>query len=160
MTPGEFDIHGRERRKQRIYEILSDSDILDENKKLILGYVKYRMVESGLSPLRQEKVISNLMVFAGFLKKSFDKANRDDIQHIIAAVYDVPSNKRKGEKLANSTKAAYCKILKTFYCWLRKSEHPEETDWLKPPKYEPKKLTRSDKLFWEDVEKLSRAAMN
>jgi len=159
-TPGVFDIHGREKRQKRIYEMLSESDILDENKRLIRDYVKYRTVESGLSPLRQEKIISNLMVFAGFLGKSFKEADKADIQRIIEAVYTMPSNKRKGENLADSTKSAYCKILKSFFCWLKSSEHPEETAWLKPPNYEPKKLSKSDKLFWEDVEKLSRASMN
>ena len=177
-----WDIHGRERRRQRIEEILKESDIAPENEKLILRYVDYRTTQSSISELRQEKLISNLRTFAGFLGKPFTEATREDIERILSDVYNmnprglliqerakargeitriVYERARNGEpRLKESTRNAFAKSLKMFYVWLKEEKHPKETDWIKPPSYRPAKLRTEDKLFWEDVEKLSKAAMN
>ncbi len=150
-SPGEIDIHGRVRRRQRIEEILKESDICEENQKLILEYVEYRTVESSISRLRQEKIISSLRTFAGFLGKDFRNATKNDIAGIVKDVYNMnPSYlrmqedlKKKGKidkityrsdpnnrkRLSDSTKNAYVKILKKFFVWLKNEKHPEETDW-------------------------------
>lgn len=160
MNPGDIDIHKRARRRQRAEEILKESDICEENKNLILEYIEYRTVESSLSLLRQEKIISNLLIIARFLGKDFRTVNKKDIERTVREVYNMPSNKRPGEKITNSTKNTYCKILKKFFVWLKKNDHPEETDWLKPPRCEIKKLRKQERLYWEDIEKLSKVATN
>lgn len=177
-----IDIHGRDRRRQRIEELLNESGILKENRQLIMRYVDFRTVQSDISLLRQEKIISNLMTFAGFLDKPFKEADKGDIERIVNNVYSMSPSyilrqqraKGRGEidnieyvpeknnkkKLAASTRNCYCKILKMFFVWFKGERHPKETEWLEPPRYKPKKLTTEDKITWSDVEKLSKAATN
>jgi integrase/recombinase XerD len=147
------DIHGRTRRRQRIEEQLNEAtDILPENKTLILEYVDDCTVGDDISPMRAEKLISNLWIYGRFLGKNFREADRADISRISKQVYALP--------LADSTKNGYCKILKKFYTWLRQDKHPKETDWLNPPKVKIEKLDPQQRLYWEDVIQLSTGARN
>jgi integrase len=70
------------------------------------------------------------------------------------------SDKNNKKRLALSTRSTYIKVLKGFFVWLKKKKCPEETDWITPPAYQPNKLRTEDKITWEDVEKLSKAATN
>jgi integrase len=159
-APRDIDIHKREKRRTRIEQILKGSEIVEEDKKLILEYVNYRTIESGICLLRQEKIISVLLIYGRFLGKSYRDATKEDIIHITQEVYAMPSNRRTGGKLADSTKNGYVKVLKKFFIWLKQEEHPKETDWLKPPRPMINRLDKQQRLYWEDAEALSRAADN
>jgi integrase len=177
-----WDIHGRKKRRDRIEELLKESDIEPENVKLILRYVDYRTTQSNITELRQEKLISSLRTFAGFLGKPFTEATKADIERILSDVYNMnpkgllrqerakqrgdisrivyEREKDGGPKLKDSTKNSYAKCLKMFYVWLKGNKHPKVTDWIQPPSYKSAKLRTEDKIFWADVEKLSKAATN
>ena len=162
-----WDIHGRERRRERVEEILKESDVGSENVKLILRYVDFRTTQSSISPLRQEKIISSLRTFAGFLGKPYTEATRKDMESVLSDVYNMnpkslltqerakkrgqitrivyEREKNGGPKLKDSTKNAYAKCLKMFFVWLKEDKHPKETDWIEPPTYRPIKLRTEDK---------------
>lgn len=159
--PREVDIHNRQKNHKRALEALENSKICEENKELILKFVRYKRLSTNISIARQSKYYRYLRILAELLKKPFDKATTEDIEELLEKIYNRPVKRGETVKEASLwTKKDMTIILKAFYKWLKGCENPKETAWIKLIKIENPVLGPDDLLSWEDVEKLSSVCMN
>lgn len=158
---GNFDINKKEIKVKSAKRKLLEANICKKNKELILKYVKYRVLADNLGLDRQYKYMIYLRVIAEYLGKPFDKATKKDIEKLLEKIYNKEAKwgEKKG-RLSVWGKHDYARILKTFFKWLKGCENPKETSWIKPLKPEMERLRPDEILTWDDVVKLSRAAMN
>ena len=158
-----IDIRNREQVKKDALKKLNASDICEENKKRILEFVDYKIEEDGIEVLRQIKYIGKLRLIAEHLEMPFDKATKADIQQLVKKIYSLKVALGKGKtpkEITESNKADYLINLKTFFKWLKHSEHPEETEGIKIPKGKRKVVSYSDMLTWEDIVFLTKFVVN
>jgi site-specific recombinase XerD len=133
----------REKQKEIYLKKLQESGISGTDKKLILEFVKYKVEEDQIEIVRENKYLMHLRILGEHLKKPFNKASKDDIKQLLNTLYT--KDIKRGEtikKLSESSKADYVIILKTFYKWLKKTENPEETAWIKPISVKKKNALR------------------
>jgi len=153
--------NNREKQKAAVLKKLHESNISEADKKLILEFVNYKTEEDRIGIIRQNKYLMHLRILAEHLKKPFDNATKEDIKKLLNEMYSM--NVKRGEtvkKISESSKADYTIILKTFYKWLKGTEKPEETAWIKPISVKKKRLRPDEIIQWEDAVLLSKSAMN
>lgn len=152
-TEGEFlDIHKRGVRLKSAKNMLSKSGICQHNKDLIRKYVDDRILEDNIAILTQEKNINLLRNIAEILGKPFDEATTKDIKRVMGEIYK--------RDVSEATKYDYGQRLRRFFKWLRKTDSPEETAWIKRKKPKPKRLLPEDQITWDDAVRLSNASLN
>jgi len=61
-------------------EALTASGICEENKQLILGFVRHKKVAENIGISRQTKYLHYLRIFAEILEKRFDEATIPDLE--------------------------------------------------------------------------------
>ena len=141
-----IDIHNFRNWYKSELRRVSDSGISDNNKKLILDFNRYLVLENR-SLARRIKVLSCLKLIAVKLGKDFDKATKEDL------IQYIESLETSGYK--EWTKHTIKSILKKFYKWLKGNNqyYPEEISWLKAAKSKGIKLPE-ELLTKEEVVKL------
>ena len=106
-----FNTSGKLEKTTRL--LLSDPNVLDANKKLILKFQE-ALFAGGLSPARVEIYIRQLRHVARLLnKKSLEKASKKDIIKVLNWVERQPYTKW--------TKATFRVVVKRFFTWLGKT---------------------------------------
>jgi len=145
-----FDIHDFKLRAEYAVRRLKDSDVSERNKKLILSFRDFCVLE-GISVGRIERYLCVLRLLAELLKKDYDKATKNDIIKLVTTI-------QTNENLAAWTKSTYKKMLKRFYKWLKKTgdEYPEQVKWMKtsPKRNEIKLPGNGDMITEKEIEKL------
>ena len=155
------DIYHQERVKEAALKKLHSSNISEENKKLILDFIAYKVDVDHIKISQEIKYIVKLRILAEHLNKDFDTATKPDIQQLLKEIFSMDVTYGSTEtKLVDSGKNMYGKILKTFYKWLKKTDSPEETKWIKSIKVKVQCFSTNDVLTWNDVVFLSGYAMN
>lgn len=120
MTPLKLDIHEYDKRYSVSISNLKNGTInhktgktektSERNIELILKFDN-RCKKEGLSLPRRERIIGALNTLAKhFIKKDFDKVNREDMEKIQDLILDAP--------YSLWTKKTYFSILKKFFKWL------------------------------------------
>ena len=156
-----WDIHHRDKKYERAMKALKDSKICKENKDLILRFVRHKRIGENLSVARQTKYLHYMRILAELLEKPFDRATPEDIEKLLEKVYNRPVKRGETIKEASPwTKRDMAILLKTFYRWLKKTDKPKETEWIKPMTIEDPVLGPDDLLTWEDIEAMGRVSMN
>ncbi len=145
------DIHNYEKRLEYYLDKLNK--VRDENKEIILKFIKYLLAE-GISKGRMAKYIYCLINIAKLLNKTFEDANKDDI-------VDVVSKIETNKKWSDWTKHEHKVVLRRFYKWLRNSEdYPPEVKWIKIKKEKNYEKLQGKILTIEEVEKLANVTDN
>jgi len=167
-----IDIHNRERTNRTLKKRLENADICSENKYLIKKFIKYKIEESEISVLRQNKYFSTLRIIAEKFKecykdKLFKESTKEDFNSLLKYIFSIKirhggSDKKPTLKpMSPATREDYAIQLKTFLTWMDENNYPVKGEWIKVPRREkPKRLRPDELLTWEDIVKLSRAAMN
>jgi site-specific recombinase XerD/ribosomal protein S27AE len=125
----------------------------NKNRKLILDFYRYCMMQ-GLSRPRLLKYLGALEYFSKTLDKDFDKADRKDIENLVAVIQErnTTSWTKHGQKI----------MIKRFYKWLKGNdeEYPPEVKWLKSSRKKcDEKLPSEGELLNEDeIRKLIETA--
>ena len=156
-----IDIYDRKKTNKNILNRLKNADICQRNKELILNFVEHKKLYDNIGIGRQTKYMVKLRILAEHLKKPFDKATKKDIEELLKTIYE-KKVKRGGvmAELTTSGRADYALMLKLFMVFVKGEEHPEESDWIKPPRVKKKRLSASEIITWDDVVMLSTHAMN
>lgn len=102
---------------------ITQSGLSEQNKKLIFGF-REDCVLRGLSKPRIVKCLTNLKRLAEWLGKDFDKADKEDVKHVVGVI--------QGADYSLWTKHGFKVILKRFYKWLYQTEeYPPLVSWIK-----------------------------
>jgi site-specific recombinase XerD len=120
-----IDIHNYAHETENQLKLLDGANISAKNKKIIKDFYAHAL-NNDMGYARVTKYIRILREIAGILKKDFDKADRKDIEKIIAHVKQ--ENCSEGGK-----KYDFKVILKRFYKWLKGDDeiYPKEVSWIK-----------------------------
>lgn len=156
-----LDIHDYDMQLNRCKQKVVTSQITENNKKRILDYDRARQLD-GTAIATRIRTIYCLIDYAKILGKDMDKAGKEDIKDFIYAI-----DSRKGYSVY--TKAKYRAVIKKFFKWIKYGDeylgnvdYPDEVKWIKvhvKKKDEPK-ISRTDILTEEEIEKLIKAADN
>lgn len=107
MPFSKIDIHDRKGRLKRLMERVDESDISEDNKKLLREYRTYNESEN-LSLSRIEKNIQTLFLIARMIDKPFNELKEEDVINTVARI-------NTNEKWKDSTKRDFKVIFKKFY---------------------------------------------
>jgi integrase len=129
---------------------LKESDISARNKELILKFHDNCFAE-GLTVRRTLVYASYLPRLAAILGKDFDKATKEDLQHLVAQI--------ERSDYAERSKYDLKVVIKKFYKWLLGNNefYPPEVRWIKM-KMNGRKMLPEELLTQEDVKKLIGSA--
>jgi len=136
-----------ENMKERIQK---NSDILPENKKLILDFHRYLDLQE-YSINRQYKYLVMLPKWAQQLHIPFNKAKKEDIETLVLWL-------KKRKDIGDTTKLHYKIILKRFYKWLGNDEYPECVKFIKTTEKKYNKKLPKDMFTERDIRRLLKAA--
>lgn len=149
-----LDIHDYDLSiKSVVKRIKNHEKISEKNKKTILKFYDHCAAE-GLSKARMEYYLNRLSLLAQWIKKDFEKANKNDVKSVMRKVNEMP--------YTEWTKKDYRVTLKKFYKWLRKIDekgvYPEEVSWITTTAKKDKQDLPCDLLTEEDISKMIGAA--
>ena len=113
-----LDIHHYDKRlEQALVKLKAESSVLEENKKTILSYIKYRQAQ-GLSIPRQVCYIFTLRKLSTLLPNRLENANKDDLVSVISQI--------EREDTSFEMKRTEKECIKCFYRRLKRGEEGEE----------------------------------
>lgn len=115
-----IDIYNIEKKLSTAERSIQDSDIPDQDKKLILSYADYLMFEKGLSVHRIVKYIYTLKKIKQLIGVSFQNSKKEDLVFFMKRL--------RVSDYSEWTKRDYRIVLKNFYTWLDKKSL---IDWIK-----------------------------
>jgi len=172
------DIFNWDKRMHRALENLKNSDLSNHNKELILKFDEYS-IRSEMSVGRRMKYMNQLMTIASrWLKKDFDRADKHDIEHVIAQIQQTKTKVNSKEGLvetgrnySESTKLDFKTTLKVFYWWLRgekiesirsakKRIFPPEVDWIELRIKQNNRKLPEEMLSLEEINRLIEVGKN
>jgi len=145
-----WDIYASEKRLKSALKALSESDVLPENKELIVRYCN-SMKARGIKAIRLKKTVYMLRDLARILGQNFENASKEDIERVLCSLEE--------RGYSEWTKADYRIILKRFYKWLLGEDeyYPRIVSWIRNK--EPKNGILPEELITEaEVKKLVRTA--
>jgi len=145
-----MDIYNRKGQFEKgLQNIENSKEISKENKKIILNFKDYLLSE-GIGIVRISRYFVELIRYNRMLKKSFNKATKEDIRRIVAELNQT--------ELADETKKCFKILLRKLYRFIRgieeKGVYPDEVKWISiamPPNH--KKLPE-ELLTEEEVKKI------
>ena len=101
-----MDIHNYKRRLERIINQVNNSNLSEENKKLIMQFHDNCFTES-LSLSKIERYLYDLFKYAIMLNKNLMDATREDIKSIVAQI--------EKKEWSPHTKHAFKVMIRKFY---------------------------------------------
>lgn len=153
MSDIKEEIYEHDARLQSLTELIQNNKkITPKNKELIFSY-RDNAIARGLSKARQEIILQSLLRIASASKADFDKAERKNIEKIMAEL----QSKGHSAWTVETSKA----VIKAFFRWLYDLEAndplPKCVRWIKwtTP---PPTLTKNDLLTKEEIVKMINAA--
>jgi len=147
-----MDIHNYKRQYERQIELLKeDKDILQENKDFSLKFVDYLISET-IGVAKIGRYLLDLRKYSKILNKPFDKANKDDIRHVIAQIEQTT--------LAPESKKCFKVMLRKLYKFIRgideKGVYPEEVKWISISIPKNQRKLPEELLTDEEIESIIR----
>ncbi|NIO23063.1 MAG: tyrosine-type recombinase/integrase [Candidatus Aenigmarchaeota archaeon] len=111
--------------ENKLKELLSDRTITDRNRDHILKF-KDNCVAEVMGNNRIHKYLTYLPKIARILKKDFKKAEKEDIQRVLAEL-------EKNQSYSAWTKYDFRVMIKRFYKWLEGDDevYPKKVRWIK-----------------------------
>ncbi|MEW6035973.1 MAG: site-specific integrase [Candidatus Micrarchaeota archaeon] len=153
MNPAKYDIHSISRRLKTALKLIDgDSNLIPENKKLILDFDKY-ILSLGLKPERRYKYLHQLRWLSKMLGKRFADATKEDMIRIVGGV--------EKENITEWSKVDRKVAIKRFYKWFKCNDdsYPDEVRWFRCRIKNDRCMLPEQLLNEEDVKKLSDAAI-
>lgn len=148
--PDFYDYGGRLQRK--LEQIKIADGINDNNKRKIIEFQRSCLAH-GLSSARMLRYLNDLPTIAKKLRKDFKKAQRSDIEKIVAEI--------EAGSLAPATKQSYIVTIKKFYKWLNGGEeYPGCVKWLKTTGKKNNERLPEDLLTEEEIKRMIEVASN
>ncbi len=144
-------IYSHERKLQLLMKrVENNGSITPRNKELIKQFWE-NTVARGLSKSRQEIIVQSLLRFGAVSIVDFDKAEKKDMEHIMAEL--------RKQELSETTLATMIAVLKSFWRWMLNLESsdklPDTVRWMKyGDVLKTSKLTKKDLLTTEDIVKM------
>jgi len=124
-------IYNIENRLQNVTKrINSSSRISPHNRELIWKFAEHCKIQ-GLSTLRVIFYLNRFYNIARLAGKDFDQMERRDIEQLVLSIRSL--SKKDGEPLSERTILDHITAIKTFWKWLKGTEHesPPEVKWIK-----------------------------
>lgn len=142
-----------QKKIKNAFKRLEKEDISAKNKQLITNFSKTRLAE-GTTRIRVVKIIYSLRFMAKWLKKDFNKANKQDLIDLVGSI--------EAKDYAEHSKYDFKIVLKQFYKWLKDNdEHfPPEIAWLKPKLKNGKFKLPEELLTPQEVERMAEETTN
>ncbi len=144
-----IDIYGYNTLLDQGVRRIANADTSERNKELILKFKDYCLLQR-MSKGRIIRYLNVLKHTSIALGKDFDKADRQDIEKLVAWI--------NNRNLSTETAKLYKIMLRRFYKWLKGNdeEYPPEVKWIKAHiKLSEKELPSEGELITEDeVKKL------
>ena len=141
-----------EKRYNRWLKWLDKSKITAKNKKILKDFIEYGLAK-GLSQARLSMYLEKVGRIALLLNKDFKKANRKDMQKVMAYL--------RSKNYAQNTILTYQKLTKAFWRWLYNLDYndplPECVKWIKCEKA-PSTLEKEHLLTEEEIAKMISTA--
>lgn len=150
-----LDIHNYAHMYDSAAALVQRSDISQRNKELILAYRDACILQQTCGKVRLIRVMGALLLAARMLKMDFDKANRDDIQRLVAAWM------ARQPPYSAETIGTYKGMIKRFYTWLAaptefsaRAAPPPIVAWIATHvrMKDKKRLQRNDLLTPSDIQ--------
>ena len=142
------EVYRTRKRIEYCLKKVRNSSIDEVSKNKILEFYQECTVR-GYSKERMIKYLLTLERIARELYKPLTEAKKEDIVNLVAKI--------EQRNYSEWTKHDYKVILRVFYKWLRKDEHPEEVSWIKVKDTSRHKLPE-ELLTVEEVNRLVEAA--
>ena len=151
------DIHDNKRALElAIIRLKKNKEISEKNKRLLLRFKDY-ILSQGLSKCRGVFYLNRLTNTAKWLKKNFDKANKEDIRKLVSFI-------EQREDYSVNTKYDYKVAIRYFFRWLKfgdeKKEYPDEVKWIKTSIKKCNAILPKNLLTIDDIKKLVQVADN
>ncbi|QQG39676.1 MAG: site-specific integrase [Candidatus Aenigmatarchaeota archaeon] len=149
------DIHNFENRYQNaIKHLEKDRKVSRSNKKVIYDFLRDTKID-GIGRARQVFYIYHLRTLAGYLKKDFDKATKEDIKKVVETIQERPN-------WAKNTRRDHRVVLKRFYKWMKGEGklYPPEVAWISTGGHDVRHLTPNELVSEEDLRELLKNTKN
>ena len=138
---GKIDIHHRKEKFQRSLEKLEiDEDINQENKKLILAFIRDCMLgktvigksKKKIGPGRCLKYLGIMKQLSVWFGRSFNKVTQTDMEKFIQNLEDDRIRCGSGKPYSEATKVDIKKAIKKFWKWKdgNNRTYPELVEWI------------------------------
>ena len=101
---------------------LNEERISSEEEKLIRRFVRDKLSDDNISPLRCTKLVQTLISWRRFFPASFQNATIDDIKDAKIEL-DRAVSEHTGKTYSQNTKNDHVRILKTFYRWMTDNQY-------------------------------------
>ena len=154
---GKIDIHHRKEKFQRSLEKLEiDEDINQENKKLILAFIRDCMLgktvigksKKKIGPGRCLKYLGIMKQLSAWFGGSFDKVIQSDMEKFIQNLEDDRIRCGSGKPYSEATKVDIKKAIKKFWKWKdgHNKSYPDMVEWIDTyvPVKEIRAITKSE----------------
>ena len=140
------DVEGNLRR------VRDDSDICEENKKLIADFAD-KCFADGLSKTRICKITYTIRYLARYLGKPFPQATKLDIQGVVGKL-------ERNERYSEWTKYDFKVIMRKFYKWVGGNDevYPDMVKWVKPKLKNMKRMLPDNLLTEDEVKRMAECA--
>jgi len=159
--PVKIDIHNYDRRYESTKKSVSNADISERNKELILDFERNCFLKEATSKPRRIKLMNALTILVrDYAHRDFDKMDKKAIEEVVLMI-----DSRKDYSVW--TKQSYRAIIKKFFKWLYQGEdyktalgYPEIVSWINTniKKKDKPKTKASDLLTELEVKRLMDAA--
>lgn len=157
-----LDIHSYELKVAGAEKQVRDSELSEQNKRLILGYRDACLLKGTCGRVRLIRVLGVLLLYARILQKDFNTLTKADVESLVSKLL------ARTPPYSPETLGTYKAILKSFITWV---VQPDEFPTKTPPPIvswischvrarEKKRLERKDLLTPEDIEKLLQVCHN
>ena len=164
---GKIDVHHRAfRYEQYLEKLRSDKTLLQENRDLILRFLRdcslgktfTGRARRKIGPGRLLKYIGILRFLSARFAKSFDLVNQDDMERFVERLETNLIKKLNGANFAEATKADIKKTIKKFWKWKdgKGKVYPELVEWI--DSHDP--IKEIPALPREEVEKMIEYSSN
>jgi len=141
-----LDIHKYDRKLERSFILLEESNICESNKKHIQSFARFSLA-NGISKPRVIKYLCYLKQLSELLGKDFEIVERQDIEKILEQL--------SCKQYSPWTVQSYKVIIKLFFKWLygNTKEYPEIVSWInisisknKSPRRMPNEFPTADDI--------------
>ncbi|MBN2014319.1 MAG: tyrosine-type recombinase/integrase [Candidatus Altiarchaeota archaeon] len=153
----ELDIYGLDERFSKFDERIRNSDLICENKDLVIAFKRKVYSASLMGKHRIHKYEVFFKNYDRLLQKPFNEATRDDLEEVVSKVKDNPEWKEL-------TKRDFLLCLKRYYKIASdlqdESEYPELVKWIKTPKVKEPPINYDEIPSWDDVVKMANYTLN
>ncbi|MBN2420651.1 tyrosine-type recombinase/integrase [Candidatus Woesearchaeota archaeon] len=148
------DLHGYQNRLDNLLRNISESQIDEESKTLLINYERDLLLYENLSVARRERMVAAIFwITRCFIKKPLKQVNVEDVKGVINTIEKV--------KYSPWTRALYKIAIRKFFRWLaygsdKLREYPRLVSWIKVHvrKRDQPRVQASAIITEEEIQKL------